>query len=358
MRLAASPLETWFTAHQAGARWDLGGTMVAPPPAERLEAWLPGFGAGALDLRYGSTQGSEPLRAWLAREHACSAEAVLLTHGATEANFLALSVMLATGDEVVLQDPLYGQFEALANALGARIRRWPVPLDPREPVDLPALVAMIGETTRLVVLNTPHNPTGRVLEPTALEPLIRALEATPHGHLLVDEVYRQVTPGLPGIWGRSPRVLAVDAFSKRWGMPGLRLGWLVGPADLVSEAHALRQGVTQSGSRISEQLAEAFCRFDAEIRAEAGAIAGRNRDRFARWLARTGRQDPMPPVGVMALLRLESGEDRDVALRLRARGLFVVPGEVLGCPGTLRVGFGHRDERALDEALDALARFL
>jgi aspartate/methionine/tyrosine aminotransferase len=313
-----------------------------------------------LETGYTSTPGSEALRAAIAAEDGLTSDQLILTAGATEANASVLMALLEPGCNLVLQDPLYYQFAALAEGLGAEVRRWTLPADPLTPPDLDQLRSLIDPRTRLVVLNTPHNPTGRILSEEMLETIARHVEALPETYLLVDEIYRGVTPGhSPSIVSLTPRGIAVNALSKRWSLPGLRLGWAAcADRHVASRVLAWHEHLTCSVSRMSEQMLEwLWPRRDA-LWAENLAIAERNRARVAAWLPTIAdhAHAVLPPAGVMTLL-WPHGDHDDMALARHLReehDCFVVPGSCLGYPGALRIGFGHRDPEELEAALAQL----
>lgn len=354
MDIVRPSLERWFNQYHAGVRFDLGGTMV-PAPGERFAAlFRPNF----LDTRYPPTDGSAEVRRLVSEADGLDPADVVLTCGATEANAAAIFAAMRPGAAVVLQDPLYYQFEPLVKALGGRVRRWNPFGDER--ADGRQDDPPIEPDTCLVILNSPHNPTGRVVE---VEPVAHLAEALPACHVLVDEVYRGVTvTGPPPAALISPRVIATNSFAKRWGMPGLRLGWLAcKDPGLRERALAWHEHFGHSPPRVSERVvAGLWPELQVAVR-ESQEIAGRNRAMFASWLAQM--QDLVagtePETGVCTILRPAwegfDGDDMRLALKLRHEfDLFVLPGSCVGYPGRLRVGFGHREAGDLVAALARL----
>lgn len=362
LNLSSPSLEAWFNRYQPGAKHQLGGTMVAPLPGDRLEALLPADWSPAMfESGYSSTPGSEVLRAALAADLGLPPDHLILTSGATEANSSILLALLEPGCNIVLQDPLYYQFAGLAAGLGVETRRWTLPADPFAPPDLDALASLLDAKTRLVVLNTPHNPTGRLLSETMLGDVARLVEALPETFLLVDEIYRGVTPDpAPSIVSVTERGIAVNALSKRWSLPGWRLGWAACADERVAKrVLAWHEHLTCSVSRMSEQMLEWIWPQREALWAENLAIAERNRAQMAQWLPTVSEwaHGVLPAAGVMTLLWPHETQD-DMALARRIReehDCFVVPGSCLGYPGALRVGFGHRDAEALELTLTQLS---
>lgn len=360
MPLTTPQLEAWFNQYESGAAYSLGGTMVQPWTGEALKDYLPaGWGPEHFEFGYVPTPGSSSLRGLLAADYGLSRDQIFLTTGATEANLAVLTGMLQPGTNVVLQDPLYYQFEAIAQEQGAEVRRWTLPADPQTEPDLAALAALLDADTRLVVLNTPHNPTGRTLSEATLQAIVRMVEAWPHTHLLIDEIYRGVGPlATPSALTLSDRVLVTDAVSKRWALPGLRLGWVASRSAQLGACLPYHEHATCCVSRLSEQVIEALWPQREALFAENRGITERNRTMFGLWLEQFGDliAGRLPPAGVVTLVwPTFDTDDRAVARALREDfELFTLPGSTLGYPGALRVGFGHRDPLTLAEAL---ARF-
>lgn len=360
MPLTTPALEAWFNQHEPGAAYSLGGTMVQTWTGEALQAYLPeGWGPQAFEFGYVPTPGSLSLRKLLATDYDLPSDQLFLTAGATEANLAVLAGMLAPGANVVLQDPIYYQFEAIARDLGAEVRAWRLAADPEAAPDLDALSALIDAETRLVVLNTPHNPTGRTLNESTLRSVAGLVEAQPDTHLLIDEIYRGVGPlATPSALALSDRVIVTDAVSKRWALPGLRLGWVASRSARLAACLPYHEHATCCVSRLSEQVIEALWPRREELFAENRRVADRNRTMFGLWLAQFAEivAGQVPPAGVVTLVWPSfDSDDRRVARALREDfGLFVLPGSTLGYPGALRVGFGHRDPAALAAALARL----
>lgn len=338
--------------------------MVTPWDGAALQAFLPeDWGLNQLHFGYVPTPGSEHLRSLIAAEETLAPEHVILTTGATEANHTVLSALLRPGDNVILQDPLYYQFEGIARDRKAAVRRWSFPVDPTLSPDLEALAALLDGKTRLVILNTPHNPTGRSLSTGFLRELFRLVEEHSDAYVLVDEIYRGVgEPLSSSATSLSERAIVTSAVSKRWSLPGLRLGWIASRSAVLSALRPYHEHATCCVSALSEQLLLALWPRRTELFAANHAVIERNRPIFVEWLERCDSlvEGFIPPGGVMTLLfpRIDQ-TDRGIARALREQvGLFCLPGSALGVPGALRVGFGHREESSLRQGLAALEQGL
>ncbi|CAM3991563.1 pyridoxal phosphate-dependent aminotransferase [Janibacter anophelis] len=221
-------------------------------PAEVLEAARDAIDAG--HNQYPPTAGIPALReaiaAHQARHHSLRpdpADEVLVTSGATEAIAAAVLGLVTPGDEVVVIEPSYDSYAAVI-ALAGGVRRT-VPLRfPDLSLDPQQLAAAFSDRTRVVVVNSPHNPTGKVFTPDELA-LVADLARRHDAWVLSDEVYEHLTFGvphvpiatLPGMWERT---LTVGSAGKFFSVTGWKVGWLTGPAPLVRAARAVHQYLT------------------------------------------------------------------------------------------------------------------
>lgn len=364
MRLDPSPLERWFTARPGPHRLSLASTAATAWSGADLAAWLPAGWDAGVDWGYDEPQGDPALRALIAADLGLpDADHVLLAAGAVEANFLALATLLGPGDEAVVQAPCYPQLAAVAAATGAKVVPWPLPADPAAACDPAALAALLTPRTRLVALNSPHNPTGRVADADALRAVVALVRAHPRAHLLVDEVYRGAgeaapPPAVLGLVGPD-RVLASDSVSKSWALPGTRVGWLAGDPAVLAAALVWREQVSLALAGPATAAVRALWPWRQELQAVNRAVVARNRAALAAWLAERPwlAGAPSPYAACFLLGRAGGAALDDVAIAdawYREDRVLAIPGGTVGFPGTLRVGFGQRDEAGLTAGLDFL----
>ena len=157
-----------------------------------------------------------------------------MTNGGAEANYITAWKLIEPEDEIVFMMPTYMQTWGLARAFRARVKTWPLQRpDATAPwrVDLNALEALVTPQTKLIVICNPNNPTGARFEAADLDRI--AAIADRHGAwILADEIYRGAERDgreTPSMWGRTDRVIVTSGLSKAYGLPGLRIGWAVGP---------------------------------------------------------------------------------------------------------------------------------
>ncbi|MGD9961575.1 pyridoxal phosphate-dependent aminotransferase [Nocardioides sp.] len=172
---------------------------------------------------------------------------VVVTTGATEAVAAAILGLVDPGDEVVVLEPFYDSYVAVLQMAGA-VRR-PVTLRaPAFRLDIEALAAAVTDRTRFVLLNTPHNPTGTVLDRTELE-AVAALAIAHDLVVITDEVYEHLTYDVEHVPlctlpGMAERTLTISSVGKSYSFTGWKVGWATGPADLVGAVLAAKQWLT------------------------------------------------------------------------------------------------------------------
>jgi N-succinyldiaminopimelate aminotransferase len=207
---------------------------------------------------------------------------VLVTVGATEAIATSILALCEPGDEVVVLEPYYDSYAA-SIALAGAVRRTVPLLPPAYDLDTGALAAAFSDRTRMVLLNSPHNPTGRVLTRAELSAVAEL--ATAHDALVVaDEVYEHLAftgnehvpiASLPGM---SERTLTVSSAGKTFSVTGWKIGWLHGPAQLVDAVAAVKQFVTFVGGGPFQPAVAQALRLPREVLDALSADLERRRD--------------------------------------------------------------------------------
>ena len=291
---------------------------------------------------------------------------VQVTFGATEAIAAALLGLCDPGDEVIALDPAYDSYAAGAALAGARLRR--VPLHPPDwRFDPTQLAAAVTERSRLVLLNSPHNPTGRVLDRSELD----AVAAVCREHDLIavtDEVYEHLVfegehVPLATLPGMAERTLTISSIGKTFSFTGWKIGWACGPAELVGAVRGAKQFMTFAGGTPLQHAAALALGIAEEHGARLAAELAAKRDRICVGLERAGF-DVLRPAGtyfVNADVRPLGAEDAVAFCReLPERaGVVGIPTSVFSSDPErvrtlVRFAFCKREE-VIDDAAERLA---
>lgn len=366
MRIDPFELERWQSLHEHHTAINLTESGAHPLKVREVAAGRDLEALLGQPLEYTQTNGTEGLRERIAALYdGASAANVLVTNGGSEANLLACWHLIEPGDEVVVVLPTYMQIPGLARSFGAAVRE--VRLEPgpaRWSLDLDAVRAAVGPRTRFIAVCNPNNPTGARLDEAAVAVLC-GIAADRGCWLLADEIYRGAEldgRDTPSAWGRCERVVVTGGLSKAYGLPGLRIGWLAGPAGLVEALWGRHDYTSIAPGAVNDLLARSALepgRRD-ELIARTRRILRENQAIVGEWAARHPAVRQIPPeAGGVTLIRYSGDRpSTELAERLRAdHGLLVVPGSHFGLEHHLRIGIGG-EPGPLREGLAKLGRVL
>ncbi len=361
-------LERWQSTWENRVRYNLSESGVHPLTVRELLALANAPVDPLLDVRLGYSQsnGTDLLRERIAALYpGASPDHVLVTTGSSEANFVACWRLIAPGDKVTVQAPNYLQTNGLARNFGAQVREYRLREElgwEPDPVDI---AAEIVPGTKLVVVTNPHNPTGHILSDAARKAIVNRAAAV-GAWLLADEVYTGAERDgrtTPSFWGTYDKLIIVNGLSKAYGLPGLRIGWIVTTPQLAADAWERHDYTTIGPSGASDHLATVA--LDPAVRpriiARTRQILNTNYPVLEAWLKRfNGAFTWQPPqAGAICFARHHSplpGPELVERVRL-TQDVLLVPGEHFGLAGYIRFGFGnHREE--LEAALARVAQGL
>jgi aspartate/methionine/tyrosine aminotransferase len=262
--------------------------------------------------------------------------------------------------------PNYLQTWGIARGLGCQVHSWPLLPDEergRWRLDLKTLEGLLTPRTRLLWICNPNNPTGATFTAEELDGLAALAER--HGTwILSDEVYRGGELGCEetaSMWGRYPRTLVTAGLSKAYGLPGLRIGWVLGPPETVAELWAARDYTTIAPGALSDHLARLALARRPELLERTRRVLQENYSIVRSWLESHGEFfSHIPPrAGAMLFMRYHHTiNSTALADRLREeKSVLVVPGDHYGMDGYLRLGYGTRQE-LLAEGLERISSVL
>lgn len=322
---------------------------------------------GDLHLGYGHTDGTPELKAAVATLYpGAGPENILITNGTAEANYL---VAWAFGDgaaEAAMTVPNYLQMWGALESFGTTVR--PVShsvVGGRWALDLDQLASNVTNHTTLIAVCNPNNPTGGIFTETEMAAICRAADRS-GAWIMADEVYRgaeRTGPIGPTFWGRAERVIATAGLSKAYGLPGLRLGWVVAPPEMIAQLWKYKDYTTIGASPLSDHLARIALEPAARHRilARTRTIINEQYPTIESWLGE--RPEVFQWIAPMAggfvypqfSLPLTS---TDLAERLRLKkSTLVVPGDHFNMGPYLRLGFGY-DPTILREGLRRIGELI
>jgi aspartate/methionine/tyrosine aminotransferase len=361
MQLKPFRIERYYAQHEFSTRYMLSSSdcesrtiadlLAFEPDAERRlhETWC-GYteSSGAPELR-------EAIAALYER---AGADDVIVCSCAEEGIFLLYHALLAAGDHAIVETPCYESALELARSTGAKVSEWRRTFADGWAHDLEALRSMVGPASRVLYVNQPHNPTGTLMERATFEAVAEL--AAEHAFVLFsDEVYRELEHDpdtrLPAACDLLADGVSLGSISKSYGLPGLRLGWLVTRDRALRERLLrLKDYTTICSSAPSEMLTALGLRHRALLLERNLTLVARNLtllDAFLRRRADSFRwvRPTASPIGFPRVTGL--GDINALCARLAAAGVLLLPGSVYDVPDHVRVGFGRA---SLPEALDLL----
>ena len=320
---------------------DLASSGVHGP--ERLEEL--GVDVSDLPLSGGNDYGYAPLKEWLAAKFGVTSDRIALAQGASGANFAVIASLVGSGDQVVLETPVYQPLTSVvevASLVPAKFFSRPAGenyrIDPDRPFET-------HPAPRLIVTTNLHNPSGIYEHPdTFLRIADKA--ASCGGWLLVDEIF------LPFLAGREwqsvaashDRIVATGSLTKAWGLSGLRMGWIVGPREIIYKAQRLLDYTQGVQSVFNEALALRLLETGVadKLLSKARERAEENRMFVSDWLRQWGKISFVEPDGgVVLFARHSEGSNTDEFCQslLENHRILITPGRFFRDPSGFRIGF-------------------
>ena len=377
-RLARTGTRGWAVHQDAMRLRDAGADVIfltvgdpdQAPPQRLIEATVAALREGRTG--YSPTVGYPALREAIAARHArrtgrpCTTDNVAVVPGAQGGVYCALQCLAGPGDEVIVPEPIYATYQGVVGASGARMVTVPLRADRGFHPDLEALSAAITPRTRVIWINSPHNPTGAVFTAAEIE-AIAELCRSRDLWLLSDEVYEDLAFARPHVspWSlpdMADRTVVVSSLSKSHAVPAFRLGWIIGPPALSRHLFDLLLSMTYGSPAFIQIGALAALSHDlpevAALRAAYQARAGQ----LCELLAEAPNCRAIPPEGGMFVLldvRPTGLSAQQFALQLLEREhVAVLPCDSFGpsAVGHLRIALSAPDSR-LTEAGRRIVRF-
>jgi len=345
-------MERFMSVYEMAVDYNLSESGVHPMLLRELLALEEGSLEKMLEveLNYSHANGNPELRENIAAMyHGATKENVLVTVGAIEANFNALTTILSAGEEMVLMLPNYMQVWGVAKNHGIKIKTFSLDQEKNWAPDLDALERIVSQDTRLIAICNPNNPTGYILTEPEMDAIVKMADGV-GAWILADEVYagaEQVTDiQTPSFYGRYEKVIAVGSMSKAYGLPGLRTGWAVGPVDMIDQIWARHEYTTLSAAMLSNTLAALALSETVRPR-----IIQRTRDYIRKgypllvdWMESHGdlfsALQPQAAAIAFVQYKMDINSTDFVMKLLKEKSVLIIPGDHFGMDGYLRISYG------------------
>ncbi len=359
-------LERYFARYEFNARYLLCSSDCESLTIADLLALEPGAEAAFKNhwLGYTESLGAPSLRREIAKIYeTIGPEHVLVHTGAQEAITLFMQAVLEPEDHIIVHWPCYQSLFEIAKSLGAEVSFWEARAENHWALNFDELERLIRPATRLIVINTPHNPTGWLMsraEQTRLELVCRERNIL----LFSDEVYRELEYDplnrLPAACDLDPNFVSLGVMSKTYGLAGLRIGWIATRSESIyQKMAALKDYTTLCNSAPSEFLAELALRHRDILATRNLNIIKHNLALLDDFFARHSNRFSWirPKAGTIAFPKLLTGEVETFCDQLvHQSGVLLLPGTLYDHPGNhFRLGFARQN---MPEALTRLDEFL
>lgn len=318
-----------------------------------------------LKLTYGEIEGSIRLRTLVAGLYEKQQiENVVTTHGAIGANALVHQTLVDRGDRVISVLPTYQQHYSIPESIGADIQILKLTEETGFLPDLEKLKKLATPGTKLIAINNPNNPTGSLMDRAYLEQIVEIARAC-GAWILCDEVYRGtdqegdtgMTASIADLYEKG---ISTGSMSKTFSLAGLRLGWIVAPAELIHAVSIHRDYNTISVGMLDDHFASIALESKDRILERSHKITRTNLAIVSDWVD----GEPLiswtkPKSGTTALLKYDlpiSSKDFCILL-LEKTGVMLTPGSAMDMEGYLRIGYTNSEE-VLREGLKRISLFL
>lgn len=359
-------LEREMSIWENRVRYNLSESGVKPLTLEELFAGDEPTLASLLkaELNYPQTNGLPELREAIAAMYpGAGPQHVVVTVGAAQANFTVLMSELDPGDEIAVMLPNYMQIHGMARNYGLKVRTFSLREEMSWGLDSSELAKAITPKTRLVAVCNPNNPTGHILSEDERRAVVDAA-ARVGAWILADEVYagaeRDGRPITASLWAEYERVFAVGSLSKAYGLPGLRIGWVVAPPDAAERIWARQDYITICATMLGNKIAAYALQpaVRSKLIERTRQYINRGFEQLTRWV---WENDDLlsfvpPQAAVIAFMRYQADVKSSELVHhmIRSYETYVVPGDHFGLDRHLRISFGL----PLDYLEEGLARVL
>jgi aspartate aminotransferase len=363
-----------------------GGAPSLPPPVEVSEEIIARVSEDPqASASYTGTRGYVGLRQLIADDWADRQgefydheTEVIMTDGATEAIFAALFSLVNKNDEVIISDPTYLGYLEAAQLAGAKVKRLPAKVEDKYQPKLETLKSLVTPRTKVMLLLTPDNPTGRIITSDFAKGLLD-LAIDNDFWIVYDATYRDMVygdverqPKLTMFQGAHERVISVGSFSKEASVPGLRLGYALGPKNSIDAMEKIKQYTSLAPNSLSQRAMFRFLRGDVKERYLRDIVIPtytKRRDFMEKSIAEClPDAKTATPEGAFYffvdmrkyLAASRTTVDKFCDRLLEQAGVVAIPGSYFGQKGVghIRLTFVSEPEERIDEGMKRMAKYV
>ena len=307
----------------------------------------------AFDIVARTDNGYAPLVAAIAAHYGTTADRVATASGCSGANFITVAALVGAGDHVLMERPGYDPLPAAGQIVGARVEFFDRTFEHHYKIDLDDLGRRITPATRLIIVSTPHNPSGAEIDRDTILALGRLADRV-GAHVLVDEVYLDAACLVRGdspTRGSAARLdgpfVVTNSLTKSYGLSGVRTGWMLASPPIAERLRRTRDVVDNLASAPSDRLAAfAFSQMRA-LQARTKELLAGNLDRAKRYLALHPQLEvAVLPESSIIFPRVAGCADTDPFVRhlLTRHGVAVAPGRFFDAPAQIRISLAGATE--------------
>lgn len=319
------------------------------------------------ELNYPQTNGTIELRDKISALYSgTDRDNVVVTTGAAQANFTSILTLLDPGDEIVILLPNYMQIWGAAKNLNLTVKTFSLKEEDGWKIDIEELKRVVSDKTKLIAVCNPNNPTGHIMSIDEMRAVVSVADQV-GAWILADEVYAgaEHDPAIlaTSFWGTYEKVLAIGSLSKAYGLPGLRIGWVVCPKDTASEIWARQDYVTISSTILGNKLG-AYA-LSPEVRprliSRTRTLIKRGYDNFALWCQNNSDLVSLTPPQAAAIAFIQYHREINSSVLMerliKEKRVYLVPGDHFGLDHHLRISYGLSNDY-VNQGLSRLAELL
>jgi aspartate/methionine/tyrosine aminotransferase len=314
---------------------------------------------GEMNLAVAYPFGEPSLRETLAKEYGVRSENVMITVGASEANFHVCMALYEKGARFIVENPAYEPLAEIPKGLGYEVDLLERTYENDFRFDTDGLVELIRKGAKYAFICNPHNPTGIEIPEDDLKRIAEAAEEH-DAYVLVDEIFKDVMKDPPpSAIAISDRMIVTASISKIFSMAGLRVGWIIASSELMERFETLREYTLVAISSVSEEMAKWAFERKKEILDRAWGYVDANRPIVYEWLENNDGVEYDPETKThFCFPRLRGIDDLEFGKKAaEVHNAIIGPGTFFGLPGHFRLGFGMNTE-SLQEGLANLTKTL